>query len=156
MSSHLLPAQRSPFVKDEEIKNNWILIDATDQILGRLAAFIVHRLQGKHRVDYSPHQELGDYIVVINASKIKVTGDKEDEKIYYSYSGYPGGLKKATFKEKMQKDPTYVLEKAVKRMLPDGPRGRKLLKHLKIYAGPEHPHIAQKPIPVQVNYKKYL
>jgi large subunit ribosomal protein L13 len=156
MSSHLLPIQRTKFVRDEDIKQNWILIDATDQILGRLAAFIVHRLQGKHRVDYSPHQELGDYIVVINADKIKVTGKKETDKIYYHYSGYPGGLKKATFKEKMQKDPTYILEKAVKRMLPDGPRGRKLLKHLKIYPGSEHPHIAQKPTPITINYKKFL
>ncbi len=156
MSSHILPIQRTPFTRNEEIKQNWILIDAKDQILGRLASFIVHRLQGKHRVDYSPHQEMGDYIVVINAEKIKVTGKKYTNKVYYSYSGYPGGLKKFTFKEKMQRDPTFILEKAVKRMLPDGPRGRKLLKHLKIYVGEEHPHIAQKPTPIQINYKKII
>ncbi len=156
MSSHLLPIQRTPFTKNEEIKENWILVDAKNQILGRLASFLVYRLQGKHRVDYSPHQEMGDYIIVINADKIKVTGKKFTNKVYYSYSGYPGGLKKATFKEKMQKDPTYILEKAVKRMLPDGPRGRKLLKHLKIYVGSEHPHIAQKPTPIQINYKKTI
>lgn len=156
MSSHLLPVQKTKFVKDQEIKNNWILINAENQILGRLAAFIVHRLQGKHRRDYSPHQEIGDYIVVINAEKIKVTGNKTKEKVYYQYSGYPGGLKKATLEEKLKKDPTYALEKAVKRMLPDGRRGRKLLKHLKIYAGSEHPHKAQKPVEIKINYKKTI
>ncbi len=155
MSSHLLPIQKTKFTRDEDIKQNWILIDASNQILGRLASFIVHRLQGKHRVDYSPHQTTGDFIVVINADKIKVSGKKESQKIYYRYSGYPGGLKKATFKEKMAKDPTVVLELAVKRMLPDGPRGRKLLKQLKIYAGSEHPHIAQKPQPIIINFKKF-
>ncbi len=155
MSSHLLPIQRTKFTRDEDIKQNWILIDASNQTLGRLASFIVHRLQGKHRVDYSSHQTIGDFIVVINAEKIKVSGKKETQKIYYRYSGYPGGLKKATFKEKMMKDPTSVLELAVKRMLPDGRRGRKLLKQLKIYAGSEHPHIAQKPQLITINYKKF-
>ncbi|MFN3603793.1 MAG: 50S ribosomal protein L13 [Leptonema sp. (in: bacteria)] len=156
MSSHLLSNQKTKFVKDQEIKNQWILINAENQILGRLAAFIVHRLQGKHRRDYSPHQELGDYIVVINAEKIKVTGNKLKEKTYYSYSGYPGGLKQSTLEEKLKKDPTTVIEKAVKRMLPDGRRGRKLLKHLKVYTGSEHPHIAQKPVEVKINYKKTI
>lgn len=154
MSSHLLPVQKTPFKKENEIKKKWILIDAEGQVLGRLAAFIVHRLQGKHRVDYAPHADVGDFVVVINADKVKVTGKKETDKIYYSYSGYPGGLKKATFREKMQKDPAYVIEKAVKRMLPDGRRGRKLLKHLKVYVGPQHPHTAQKPEPIKINYKK--
>lgn len=156
MSSHLLQVQRTKFVKDQEIKNQWILINAENQILGRLAAFIVYRLQGKHRRDYSPHQELGDYVVVINAEKIKVTGDKMKKKVYYQYSGYPGGLKKSTLEEKMKKDPTGVLEKAIKRMLPDGRRGRKLLKHLKIYTGSQHPHQAQKPMEIKVNLKKMV
>ncbi|MCS7205333.1 MAG: 50S ribosomal protein L13 [Leptospiraceae bacterium] len=154
MSSHLLPSQKTPFAKNQEIKKKWVLIDATNQTLGRLASFIVHRLQGKYRVDFSPHQDVGDYVVVINADKVKVTGKKETDKIYYRYSGYPGGLKKATFREKIQKNPTEVLELAVKRMLPDGRRGRKLLKHLKIYSGPNHPHIAQKPELITINYKK--
>ncbi len=154
MSSHLLPVQRTKYLIDEEIKQDWYVIDAKDQILGRLAAFIAYRLQGKHKVTFSPHQRVGDYIVVINADKVKVTGNKYHTKIYYRYSGYPGGLKAATFKEKMQKDPTYILEKAVKRMLPGGRRGRAILKQLKIYSGESHPHIAQKPIPITVNYKK--
>ncbi len=156
MSSHLLPVQKTKFVEDSKIKNQWILINAENQILGRLAALIVHRLQGKHRRDFSPHQILGDYVVVINAEKIKVTGNKIKKKVYYRYSGYPGGLKKVTLEEKMKKDPTEVLEKAVKRMLPDGRRGRKLLKHLKIYAGADHPHHAQKPVEIKINYKKLV
>jgi len=130
-------------LKKGEIQKDWHVIDAQGQILGRLAARIAHLLRGKHKPTYSPHLDMGDYVVVINAEKVRVTGKKLREKIYYRHSGYPGGLKATTLEEMLRKQPTRVIEKAVWGMLPHNRLGRKLLRHLKVYAGPEHPHQAQ-------------
>lgn len=154
MSTHLLKSQRTPYKRNEEIQNNWILVDAAGQTLGRLASLIAYRIQGKHRVDQSFHQDVGDFVVVVNADKIEVTGDKMGQKIYYHHSRYPGGLRETTLGDKMKSNPVFALETAVKRMLPSGVRGRKMALHLKIYAGTEHPHAAQKPTPVTLNENK--
>jgi large subunit ribosomal protein L13 len=148
MSSHLLPNQRTKYVRNEDIKKNWILIDAKDQILGRLASRIAYRARGKHRTDFSFHQDVGDHIVVINARHLKVTGQKMQQKLYYEHSNYPGGMKITALKDKMSKDPIYALKKAVQRMLPKGALGRKLLGHVKVYADAEHMHKSQNPTPV--------
>lgn len=150
---NLLAAQKTKFVADEKIAKEWILIDATDRNLGRLAGRIVHRLRGKHRPDYAPHQDNGDFVIVTNAGKIQVTGKKMDQKIYYKHSGYPGGMRTATLREKLERDPIYALKTAVKRMLPGGKLGRQLMRNLKIYADDKHPHEAQKPRIWEPTYK---
>lgn len=140
-----LKSQRTQYTRNEDLKKDWILIDAEEQTLGRLAARIAHRLRGKHRPDYAPHQDNGDNVVVINAGKVKVSGRKLDQKIYYEHSGYTGGMKTATLRRKLNEDPTYALKTAVKRMLPPGPLGRRLLGNLRVFSGEEHGHAAQKP-----------
>lgn len=142
---NLLAEQKTKFVADEKIAKEWILIDAADQNLGRLAGRIVHRLRGKHRVDYSPHQDIGDFVVVINAGKVAVTGKKLDQKTYYRHSGYPGGMRTFKLRERLENDPIFALKTAVKRMLPKGKLGRELMRNFKVYPGTEHPHTAQKP-----------
>ena len=137
--------------KPHAVKRDWVLIDATDKILGRMASDIATRLRGKHKAIYTPHVDTGDYIVVINAEKVKVTGNKADGKLYYRHSGYPGGLKNATFNEMIAKKPHEVIELAVKGMLPKGPLGRQMFTKLKVYAGNEHPHAAQNPQPLTVS-----
>ena len=129
--------------KAGEVQQDWYLVDASDKVLGRLATEIAHRLRGKHKPEFTPHMDTGDNIVVINAEKIKVTGGKMEGKIYYRHSGYPGGLKSQTFRELMEKHPERALNNAVKGMIPRGPLGRAVLKKLRVYAGPEHPHAAQ-------------
>jgi len=131
--------------KLKDIKHDWYIIDASNKTLGRLASVIASHLRGKHKPEFTPHIDTGDYIVVINANKIHVTGNKESDKIYYRYSGYPGGMKATSFGNLMKKKPKRVLELAVKGMLPKGPLGRQMFRKLKVYAGPEHPHIAQNP-----------
>lgn len=128
--------------KAHEIKRDWLVIDASKHILGRMAAAIALRLKGKHKAEYTPHVDTGDYIVVINAEKIKVTGNKKKDKLYYRHSGYPGGLK-TTALEKM--DPIKVIEIAVKGMLPKNPLGREMYRKLNVYVGDNHPHAAQQP-----------
>lgn len=125
--------------------HDWCVIDAENQVLGRLAAEIASRLRGKHKPEFTPHVDTGDYIVVINADKIRVTGDKATDKIYYTHSNYPGGLKATSFDALLSKAPNRVLENAVKGMLPRGPLGRAQLRKLKVYAGANHPHAAQTP-----------
>ena len=132
------------------ITNDWYVIDATDKVLGRLATEIAHRLRGKHKPDYTPHMNTGDYIVIINAEKIRVTGKKLNDKIYYSHSGYPGGLKHISYETLMEKAPESILEKAVKGMLPKGPLGREMFRKLKVFAGPKHGHDAQQPKPLEL------
>lgn len=127
------------------IKRDWYVVDATDKILGRLATEIAKRLRGKHKPQYTPHMDGGDYIVVVNAEKIKVTGNKRQDKIYYSHSGFPGGLKKINFANLQEKSPEAIVKNAVKGMLPKGPLGRAMFKKLKVYAGTEHNHTAQQP-----------
>ena len=136
--------------KSHEVKRDWLLVDATDATLGRLASAIAHRLRGKHKAIYTPHVDTGDYIVVINADKLKVTGDKSEGKIYYRHSGYPGGLYSTNFKKMQDRFPGRALEKAVKGMLPKNRLGRKLYTNLYVYAGSEHPHSAQKPKEVKL------
>jgi len=131
--------------KPESVERDWYVVDAADKTLGRFAAEIALRLRGKHKPEYTPHVDTGDYIVVVNAEKITVTGNKATGKIYYSHSGYPGGLKEATFEQLIQKKPEMVIEKAVKGMLPKGPLGRAMFRKMKVFAGPEHTHAAQQP-----------
>ena len=129
--------------KPETVQHDWYVVDAADKTLGRLAAEIALRLRGKHKPEYTPHVDTGDYIVVVNAEKITVTGNKAKGKIYYSHSGYPGGLKDTTFEKLIAHKPEMVLEKAIKGMLPKGPLGRAMFRKLKVYAGTEHNHAAQ-------------
>lgn len=131
--------------KKEDIKRQWYLVDAKDKILGRLASRVAVILRGKHKAIFTPHLDTGDGVIVINASKIKVTGRKLQQKIYRRYSGYPGGLREVMLEEMLKKKPTTVFKLAVKRMLPGGPLGRDILKKLKVYADNQHPHQAQKP-----------
>lgn len=128
-----------------DIKRDWYLIDAKDKVLGRLATEVARRLRGKHKAEYTPHMDTGDYIVIINAEKIKVTGKKEENKIYYHHTGYPGGIKSIKYKDQMLKAPTQIVEKAIKGMLPKNPLGREMFKKLKVYAGTDHMHAAQQP-----------
>jgi len=131
--------------KPAEVTHDWYLIDATDKVLGRLSAEIAKRLRGKHKPIFTPHVDTGDYIVVVNADKIRVTGNKAQDKKYYRHSGYPGGLRETNFKKMQERFPNRPLELAVKGMLPKGPLGYAMLKKLKVYAGSQHPHAAQMP-----------
>lgn len=133
------------YAKNGEVEKEWLLIDATDATLGRLATKCATILRGKHKPQYTPHVDCGDYVIVINADKIRTTGAKATAKNYYRYSGYPGGLKVESFNEAMAKHPEKVVERAVKGMLPKNTLGRSMGLKLKVYAGPEHPHTAQKP-----------
>ncbi|MBC7248808.1 MAG: 50S ribosomal protein L13 [Anaerolineae bacterium] len=132
-------------VRASEIKREWFVVDAEGKTLGRLASEIAKILKGKHKPIYSPHLDVGDFVIVINADKIHVTGRKRDQKFYYRHSGYPGGLKKISLRDQLAKHPTRVLEAAVRGMLPKNRLGRRMIKKLKVYAGPEHPHQAQQP-----------
>ena len=131
--------------KAEEVQRDWYIVDAEEKTLGRLASEIAHRLRGKHKAEYTPHVDTGDYIVVVNAEKVKVTGAKATDKMYHHHTGYPGGLKSMSFEKLIDKAPERVLQRAVKGMLPRNPLGRAMFKKLKVYAGPEHPHTAQQP-----------
>jgi large subunit ribosomal protein L13 len=134
--------------KPKEIEQHWYLVDAEGQTLGRLATRIADVLRGKRKPQYTPHIDTGDFVVVVNAEKIAVTGKKREDKIYYRHSGYPGGLRQRTFAEELERRPTEVLRKAVKGMLPRNRLARRQLTKLKIYAGPEHPHAPQNPTPL--------
>jgi large subunit ribosomal protein L13 len=134
--------------KPGEVEQRWFVIDATDQVVGRLAVQIANILRGKHRPEYTPHTDTGEFVIVINAARLKFTGKKWDQKTYQSYSHYPGGLKTVTAKELRERDPGRILEAAVRRMVPRNRLGRKQMSKLKIYAGPQHPHQAQQPVPV--------
>jgi large subunit ribosomal protein L13 len=131
--------------KPGEVNQDWFVVDAADKTLGRLASEIAHRLRGKHKPEYTPHVDTGDYIVVINAEKVKVTGSKATDKIYHRHTGYPGGLKSVSFEKLIDKAPERVIQGAVKGMLPRNPLGRAMFKKLRVYAGSEHPHAAQQP-----------
>lgn len=131
--------------KPLEVTREWYVVDATDKIVGHLAAEIAARLRGKHKPEYTPHVDTGDFIVVINASKMKMSGDKAKNKRYYRHTGYPGGIIETTFEKMQERHPGRALEIAVKGMLPKGPLGYAMIKKLKIYAGEEHPHTAQQP-----------
>ena len=131
--------------KPSDIKQDWYIVDASGKTLGRLATEIARRLRGKHKPEYTPHMDTGDYIVVINAKEVKVTGNKTTDKIYHHHTGFPGGLKSITFDKLIDKKPEMIIEKAVKGMLPRGPLGRDMYRKLKVYPGAEHKHSAQQP-----------
>jgi large subunit ribosomal protein L13 len=137
--------QKSYYPKPGEVERRWVLVDAQDQRLGRLATRIARMLMGKDKPSFTPGVETGDFVVVVNAEKVTVTGKRMDEKVYYRHSGYPGGLKRITLRDQLARFPERVLQSAVWGMLPHNRYGRKLLKRLKVYAGAEHPHEAQKP-----------
>ena len=136
--------------KADDIHHDWFVVDAENLTLGRLATEIAHRLRGKHKPEYTPHMDMGDYVVVVNCEKIQVTGAKRTAKIYYHHTGFPGGIKAASFEQVIERAPERVIQRAVKGMMPRNPLGRAMLKKLKVYAGPAHPHSAQQPQPLTI------
>ncbi len=136
--------------RPQDVDRTWFVVDAENKTLGRLATEIAHRLRGKHKPEYTPHVDTGDYIVVVNAEKVRVTGNKFNDKMYYRHSGYPGGIKEMNFKDMQDRHPERIVEKAVKGMLPKNPLGRAMFKKLKVYSGAEHPHAAQQPQPLEI------
>ena len=136
--------------KGHEVQRDWYVIDATDKVLGRVASEVALRLRGKHKPEFTPHVDTGDFIVIINAGKLRVTGTKATEKTYYRHSGYPGGLRSVSYGELLAKHPERAVEKAVRGMLPKNTLGRQMLSKLKVYAGPHHPHEAQQPVPFEI------
>ena len=137
--------------KPAEVRRDWYVVDATGKTLGRLSTEIAHRLRGKHKPEYTPHVDTGDYIVVVNAEKIRVTGNKLKDKMYHHYTGYVGNLKSKSLEKVLEESPERVLQSAVKGMLPRGPLGRQMFTKLRVFKGPEHDHVAQQPIPLEVN-----
>ena len=137
--------------KPAEVKHDWFVIDATDKVLGRVASEVAHRLRGKHKPEFTPHVDTGDFIVVVNAAKLRVTGAKASDKKYYRHSGYPGGIYETNFEKMQSRFPGRALEKAVKGMLPKGPLGYAMIKKMKVYAEATHPHAAQQPKPLEVD-----
>ena len=137
-------------IKQEDVRRSWYVIDATDRTLGRLSTQIAMRIRGKHKAEFTPHVDTGDYVVVINAEKVRVTGNKLDDKIYNHHTGFPGGIKSISLAKLMQKSPEKVVEMAVKGMMPKSKLGRSMISKLKVYAGSEHPHAAQQPQPLEL------
>lgn len=135
--------------KPGEVEREWYVVDATDQTLGRLATRIATVLRGKHKPQYTPHEDVGDFVIVLNADKVKVTGRKLDQKFYYRHTGYPGGIRSISLRRQLELHPERVIQHAVKGMLPKGPLGRSMFRKLKVYAGTEHPHQAQQPKPFE-------
>ncbi|WP_455382402.1 50S ribosomal protein L13 [Salinispira pacifica] len=138
------------FVKPQDVERKWYVIDANGKSLGRVAAKVASVLRGKNKPIYTPHQEVGDYVIVLNAEKVAVTGRKRQQKLYYHHSGYLGGMKVTNFEKMIEKKPTFPLERAIQGMLPHNRLGRKLFKNVKVYAGENHPHAAQKPEPMDI------
>jgi large subunit ribosomal protein L13 len=136
--------------KPKDIRRNWYLVDATDKVLGRLATEVARRLRGKHKPQYTPHMDTGDHVVVINAGKVRVTGNKASDKVYHRHTGYPGGIKSETFEKMLTRSPELVIETAIKGMLPKNPLGRAMFSKLHVYAGSEHRHQAQQPRPLEI------
>ncbi|HAT3892180.1 TPA: 50S ribosomal protein L13 [Legionella pneumophila] len=136
--------------KGNEVKRDWFVVDASEKVLGRLATEIARRLRGKHKAEYTPHVDTGDYIIVTNAEKVIVTGRKFKNKIYHHHTGFPGGIKSTSFEKLQDKNPTKIIEIAVKGMLPKNPLGREMYRKLKVYAGSEHPHTAQQPKQLEI------
>jgi large subunit ribosomal protein L13 len=149
MQSHEL-AMKTYSAKPQEVDQNWLLVDAQGLTLGRMAQAIATRLRGKHKPEYTAHVDTGDFVVVINADKVKVTGNKAKGKIYYSHSGFPGGLKSMSFEKLQEREPEKIVKLAIKGMLPRTPLGRAMFKKLKVYAGSDHPHEAQQPASVNL------
>ena len=146
----LHPKQKTPSTRLEDVEHAWFVVDADGVVLGRLASRVATVLRGKHKPSYTPHVDDGDFVVIVNAKKVALTGRKRENKTYYRHSGYPGGLHSITAGELLEKRPERVLEQAVRGMLPKNPLGRRMLRKLKVYAGPDHPHAAQKPQPLEI------
>ena len=146
--------QKTYTPKAGDIERAWHLVDASGLPLGRLASEIAGILKGKHKPIYAPHMDTGDHVIVVNADKVAVTSDKAMQKIYYRHSGFPGGIKAETFESLRQRRPEAIIERAVRGMLPKNRLGRKMIKKLKVYAGPEHPHQAQAPVPLELDIRK--
>lgn len=146
--------QKTYSPKPADVERAWFVVDATDVPLGRLASEVAPILRGKHKATYAPHIDGGDFVVVVNADKVHVSGNKEIEKIYFRHSGYPGGLRAETLSEVREKHPERLVEIAVRGMLPKNRLGRQILRKLRVYAGPDHPHAAQKPEPMTLRYRK--
>ena len=136
--------------KPETVVQDWYLVDATDKVLGRLATQIAIRLRGKHKPEYTPHVDTGDHIIIVNAAKIRVTGDKMNQKKYYRHTGYPGGIKETVLSDELENNPERVIERAVKGMLPKNSLGRTMFRKLRVYAGPDHTHQAQQPKALEI------
>lgn len=141
---------KTVFAKSATVRGDWFVVDATDKTLGRLATQLAHRLKGKHKTDYSPHVDMGDHLVVLNAQKVRVTGRKLTDKIYYRHTGYIGGIKSIALDKLLAEHPERAIEIAVKGMLPKGPLGRRMFKKLHVFGGAEHPHTAQQPKPLEI------
>ena len=137
-------------LKKEEVQRNWFVVDVTDRVLGRVATKIADKIRGKDKPSFTPHTDGGDYVIVINAEKIKVTGNKETDKVYFKHTGYPGGGSEISLAEMRRTKPHRILENAVKGMLPHNRLGRSIFSHLKVYSGPDHPHSAQKPKTLEI------
>ena len=137
-------------IRAQDVHRDWLLVDAADRTLGRIATEIASRLRGKHKPEFTPNADTGDFVIVINAERVRVTGNKSTDKIYYRHTGYPGGIKETPFDRMQAKHPERIIEKAVKGMLPRNPLGRAMFRKLKVYAGPEHPHAAQQPRPLEI------
>ena len=138
-------------LKPAEVRKDWVLIDAEGIVLGRLATIVANRLRGKHKPQFTPHVDCGDHVVIVNAAKVKITGNKTDQSVFYYHTGYAGGIKGRTIRDRLDgKHPEQVLEEAVERMITRGPLQRRQMKHLYIYAGPEHPHDGQQPRPLDI------
>jgi large subunit ribosomal protein L13 len=142
--------QKTTVLKPGEFERDWYVVDASGKTLGRLATRVATVLRGKHKPGYAPHMDVGDFVIVVNAEKIHVTGNKFEDKTYWSHTKYPGGIRLIKFKDKMEKDPTFAVTNAIKGMLPHNKLGRRLLKKLKVYAGGKHPHESQKPKELQL------
>ncbi len=141
--------------KPADIQRQWLEVDADGAVLGRLAAEVARVLRGKHKAIFAPHVDTGDHVIVTNAARVVMTSDKADKKVHYRHSGYPGGLKARTYRDLLERDPEGTLRRAVKGMLPKGPLGHQMLRKLKVYAGPTHPHAAQQPRPLTVDPSVY-
>jgi large subunit ribosomal protein L13 len=137
-------------IRAQDVRHDWLVVDATDRTLGRLATEIAHRLRGKHKAEFTPNVDTGDFVIVVNAEKVRVTGRKMTDKIYYRHTEYPGGIKGVSFGRMQAEHPERVIEKAVKGMLPHNPLGRAMFRKLKVYAGPTHPHAAQQPQTMEI------
>ena len=146
-----MPLPRTYVATPKDIEKNWFVIDAADLVLGRLASLVALRVRGKHKPTYTPNMDCGDHIIIVNAEKVRLTGNKRSQKTYYWHTGYPGGIKERTVDKILDgRFPTRVLEKAVQRMIPRGPLGRQVMRNLHIYAGPSHPHEAQQPVALHI------
>ncbi len=146
----LNPKRKTPSTRQEDVERVWFVVDADGLVLGRLASRVATVLRGKHKPSYTPHVDDGDFVVIVNAKKVALTGRKRENKTYYRHSGYPGGLRSITAGELLERRPERVLEQAVRGMLPKNPLGRRMLRKLKVYPGPDHPHAAQKPQPLEI------